>query len=362
MSKEISNKAKVLILALVAALVGTGCKETKPSQKDQTPAPPPAASSSPSPSASPDAPVPATDVSSPAIANWGSEEAKRISAEGINSITARLGVEADISAIDTLNYKTELVDLVGAMKIIFDGFKDQLDSEVREDFFTELQALGTGIDRIANLTGDELATAVKDSRRVASRLAVRLAKMQEELGIVDPSIEAAEFLIQPGVGFGAISKDSTTESIRARYGAENYVMEERTLAPDFTTKVGILFPGDKEKELWVIFEEGKIAQLRVPNTSETSKWKTVDGLGLGSSLEEVYKVNGTHFEMNGLMQEYAGAVKDWRGGRLDSLTMSIAAPFDDQGKFKALTGDSIASDDPLLKELQPKVYSLGIQF
>ena len=42
--------------------------------------------------------------------------------------------------------------------------------------------------------------------------------------------------------------------------------------------------------------------------------------------------------------------------------MSLAKPIDDEEKYKSLLGDSITSDDPLVTELDLKVYDLGIYF
>ena len=74
------------------------------------------------------------------------------------------------------------------------------------------------------------------------------------------------------------------------------------------------------------------------------------------------KNNGTDFEMMGMLQEYASTVTDWKDGRLEGMVISVSGPIEDESKYEPIIKNSITSDNPLLQELEPKVYSLGIQF
>lgn len=295
--------------------------------------------------------------SKPNIADWRRPETYVKAAEGPEAIAAALGQSLEITPENATSVKQQVVDEISAIEIFFDGIKSQIEPEARSQFLGEMQSLGRSIDMQASGTKESLAQVLKEARVDAKRMADQLVKINA--GISD------DFLIIPGERFGAIDRDSTQESIVAHYGEANYKQEERLVAADYTATVGVLFPGQKQKELLIIWKPdapGKqISMLKVPEGVEESHWKTVDGLGLGTTIYTAGKINGKPFELIGMEQEHAGSVTDWKGGRLQGLTVSLSAPVTEE-RFNHLKADKITSESELVGVLNPRVYSLGLSF
>lgn len=53
-------------------------------------------------------------------------------------------------------------------------------------------------------------------------------------------------------------------------------------------------------------------------------WKTIGGVTVGSTLEDVENANGTGLSFKGFGNDYGGVVTEWYGGKLEGLSMTLA--------------------------------------
>lgn len=175
------------------------------------------------------------------------------------------------------------------------------------------------------------------------------------------------FLIVPDQHVGPITKDSTEAVIKAKFGAEN-VKAETLYVGDGQELPGLaIFPDDPEKRIEVIWsqtEPGKLAFVQIQG--EKSIWKTKHGVSLGTSLQELEKLNGRAFTMFGLGWDFGGAVTDWKGGALDGLMLRLGETEElslSEKEAEAVYGDQeVSSDLPLMQRINPKVFKIVISF
>ena len=174
-----------------------------------------------------------------------------------------------------------------------------------------------------------------------------------------------EFLIVPDVQVGSITKDSTEASIRKTFG-DAQVKSEKLYVGDGQEMPGlVVYPDDPEKRVEIIWQEenpSKIAFVQIQG--ERSKWKTKEGVSLGTSLAELEKLNGRPFDLFGLGWDFGGTVVDWKGGSLDALQVRVADAAENQLSEKetsTIYGDqTISSDAPALKKVNPTVFKIVV--
>lgn len=132
------------------------------------------------------------------------------------------------------------------------------------------------------------------------------------------------WLIVPGKSFGKINKEnSTIEGIKALFGKD--VREDSVYVGEGFSLPGlIVFPGQKnEVQIGYEPDQGdKPTFIRIQQ--EGTDWKTIGGITIGSTLEEVEKVNGVGFSFMGFGWDYGGTVTEWYDGKLEGLMMTLA--------------------------------------
>lgn len=129
------------------------------------------------------------------------------------------------------------------------------------------------------------------------------------------------------------------------------------------------WPLDKSRRLTLLWSGEKLAAVLL--SGESSRWKTAEGVTLGTSLATLAKLNGKPLAVQSFEGERAGEVLDWNGGRLQGysrslkLTLTWRAP-----GYSRLTGEQkealekpgrLASDSALLRQLNPVVTSLELK-
>lgn len=155
-----------------------------------------------------------------------------------------------------------------------------------------------------------------------------------------------EYLIVVGQSLGPIGKGSTLAALHA-------ALERNIIDTDFYLGEGYSEPGitiypSSTKAIDVLLAEGEptLAEIRHPE----SPWKTMDGIGIGSTLAEVQAANGAPFELAGFEWDYGGRVTDWGEGKFAAkdffmtfdLEMPEKAAAEDMSQF---LGDQIFASD-----------------
>ena len=176
--------------------------------------------------------------------------------------------------------------------------------------------------------------------------------------------EAPNWTCVPGKQVGLITPTSTEGDIIFSYGKENVVRGEMGLGEGFMEEGTILFP-NTDNELFVLWKEGqKFKQIQsIKIMKEGTQWKTSEGITVGTSLEDLVKINGKDFKFAGFEWDFAGVVLDWDGGSIDKNLKMYLEPSNEEAIFPDLLGEETFSTSlPKAKEARLKVASFEIVF
>lgn len=98
-----------------------------------------------------------------------------------------------------------------------------------------------------------------------------------------------------------------------------------------------------------------------------NKWNSAKGVQLGTTSDELEKLNGKVFNFSGFGWDYGGSITNWNGGKLDNSGIGIELTEGDINKkiteteYEQILGDQdVKSDHPVVKKVQPKVYKLSV--
>jgi hypothetical protein len=150
---------------------------------------------------------------------------------------------------------------------------------------------------------------------------------------------AHDLTIVPGRRVGAITADTSADELRRLYGKTEVIDRGIDTEPGLDPVPGsLVFPNDSARRLEVIWRDAtRTRPSRVRIYEPKSLWRTSQGIGIGTTLLEVEKLNGKPFVLTGFESDFGGTVVDWNGGRL--------APW--QGNtFIRLDESREARDDP----------------
>lgn len=180
------------------------------------------------------------------------------------------------------------------------------------------------------------------------------AAATQQAQAVVPVPAGTDLTFYPGKGFGLIDVTATPAQLRERYGPE-HVREERLYLQDGQYAMGaVVFGGTSEAVEVIYSDDGKPVFARV--RARGSRWKTADGLGIGSSLADVEKANGRPFVFQGFGGELGGSVTDWLGGR---YYYGVFIKLDTPNPPAVWQGDQgISSQEPGLQSLDIRVTEI----
>ncbi len=117
-------------------------------------------------------------------------------------------------------------------------------------------------------------------------------------------------------------QDKTQEQILSMYSDANpdegsELMEEGTVERPYT----ILYPGTKDEILITWKDESKTSIFDI-RYSENGKWSSSKGIKIGTTYDELNKINGKEVKFYGFGWDYSGAV-DWNGGKLEDSNIRV---------------------------------------
>jgi len=203
------------------------------------------------------------------------------------------------------------------------------------------------------------------------------------------SQDSTRFRVVPGQEFGALTPATKHADLVRVFGAAN-VHQSRVYCAEGSCDVPgttVVVPGcpDTLEVFWedtVTLSRPSVVTAAVSlgqyGDSVRGCWRTEQGLGIGTTLRELEGFNATPFQVAPLGEwDYAGYAGPWLGGRLDTLLDPASAPriglrvdFITQGdltrgQYDSLSKpsrDSLRSDEPLLRRLNPRVVEFFMSF
>jgi len=163
---------------------------------------------------------------------------------------------------------------------------------------------------------------------------------------------------------GPIKASFSEADIINFFGTENVKREDIGLGEGETAPGTIVWPNSKNK-LIVKWREGQeykqIEKIRIDG--QGAEWKTREGIQIGTSLEELVRINGKHFKFFGFDWDYGGLTTDWENGAINKKLAVYLTPTNPEAAFPDLLGDKLyPSNHPKSGQAGLKVTSLVINF
>ncbi len=197
------------------------------------------------------------------------------------------------------------------------------------------------------------------------------------------------FQVVPGQRFGAVTDSVSHADLARLFGAANVHEVRVQCAEGSCDERGTVVKVPGCPDTLRVFWRDTVA-LRGPSTVEAALsfsqygdstlhgcWRTEEGLGVGTTLRELESFNGP-FQLEPLGEwDYAGYVGPWLHGRLSGVLEPPSGPriglrvdfLSSHGlsdsEFEQLSKpgrDSLQSDEPLLRKLNPSVVEMTMTF
>lgn len=133
------------------------------------------------------------------------------------------------------------------------------------------------------------------------------------------------------------------------------LFEEATVERAYT----ILFPDTPNEALltWKDANRTELHNIRVENGGD---WKSETGIEIGSTLEELQRINGKEVKFYGFGWDYSGAV-DWNGGKLANTNIRVFLAPEDTPPNKFYGDHVIEATEEEIEALDLKVHTILYQ-
>ncbi len=125
---------------------------------------------------------------------------------------------------------------------------------------------------------------------------------------------AHSITVEPKHQVGLITADMTEEDIKKLYGESKVVRVDRG---DVKTSV---FP-NSDKELEITWKKGQDFKKLETAIIRKGDWKTSEGIGIGTTVDELNKINGKPVELFQREENYA--MVRWKGGKVNPKLKAI---------------------------------------
>jgi hypothetical protein len=174
--------------------------------------------------------------------------------------------------------------------------------------------------------------------------------------------------IIPGRSAGPVTAASREVDLKLRYGAEAVRIE---LGEGETTPGTVLFARDSLMRAEIVWHDtvSRSRPARFILRGSRSKWTVGPGISLGTSLQELERINGRPFTLAGFGWDYAGAISEWGGGALDSALAGVKlylypgqAQYESASYSQVLGDRDYSSSLPPMQRLNPRVTQIYVDF
>ena len=170
---------------------------------------------------------------------------------------------------------------------------------------------------------------------------------------------------------GPLSSRSSAADLRSHYGAQNVEPARIELGEGETAPGTVLYPGDSRRRLEIIWRDAVAQQrpARIILRGPRSQWQVGRGISLGTSLQDLERLNGRPFTLAGFGWDYAGVIISWNGGSLEKPLAGIKLYLDpgpaqnESAPYSQVIGDrDYSSSLPAMQQLNPRVAQIFVDF
>lgn len=187
-----------------------------------------------------------------------------------------------------------------------------------------------------------------------------------------------DWLIVPGERVGPITATWTEDMLVAYFGRENVRRGASVCSFEGTHRGGTFLYADRPAlGLGITWKDratrslpGFICIGSFTGASDISQWHSAEGISLGTSLQELEKLNGWPFQLYGFGWDYSGCIHSWDGGNLarvlvrerGTLALRLAEPPYHRQPHEIYGDGPMLSTQPLLRKLNPGVFMMYVSF
>ena len=192
-----------------------------------------------------------------------------------------------------------------------------------------------------------------------------------------------DFLIVPGERVGPVTRTTSEADLITRLGASVVTAGDTLYGPEGEEFLGTTLYKGTADALEVIYADTQRTKPKtitiMPQTGNEAgnptptRWRTTNGLGIGTTLNELEKRNGKPFQVWGFDWDYGGTVSNWQGGKLtqsgkQAFMSLMLGPTSTQRSAQAksyatLLGDTeFLSSLPAMQKLNPFVRKIQLTF
>lgn len=185
---------------------------------------------------------------------------------------------------------------------------------------------------------------------------------------VDPA--GSQWRITPN-RVGPIATQTSKADLQRRFGDSVVLSARIELGEGEATPGTVVFPSDSTRRAEIIWHDTleQRSPSRVVLRGSRSRWQANRGISLGTTLQELERLNGRPFTLAGFGWDYAGVITDWKGGALDSALANIKLYLDpgpaqqESAAYSQVLGDrDYSSALPAMQQLNPKVTQIFVDF
>lgn len=157
-----------------------------------------------------------------------------------------------------------------------------------------------------------------------------------------------DFLLVPEKRIGPLYATHSMENdLVQTFGVQNVKRQEIYLGEGATAPGFVLFP-DTRNAVEIYYDSSIVkdrpAFLRI--SEKGTDWKSPEGVTIGTTLEELVKINGKAVTFWGFGWDYSGAVSNWNGGKMHPGLMLILEDTRPQSPESLLGDKEISSTTP----------------
>jgi hypothetical protein len=221
-------------------------------------------------------------------------------------------------------------------------------------------------------TGGVFAVMRKRSWLVAALLALPYVTLAAPRKPEPVPLNQWEFV--PGVRVGAITARTSESDLARIFGGEH--VERRPLpAPDGGWRLGTVVLGKTHDALEILWRDSNFTTPeRIIIGGGKTRWRSADGITIGTTLQDLAKLNGRPFQLRGFGREGGGMVVSWEGGRLGGdyrlgeTVLVRLGPDQDFGELtdgerrQILGSGTVSSATPSLAKLGVRVWEIVVLF
>jgi hypothetical protein len=186
-----------------------------------------------------------------------------------------------------------------------------------------------------------------------------------------PAAEVQRWHIVPGRSADSLTATSSEAELQQRYGKAAVQSDRIQLGEGETTPGSVLFPADSLHRLEIVWHDTvtRSRPARLILHGSVSEWTVGPGISLGTSLQDLERLNRQPFTLAGFGWDYAGVITDWRGGALDSmiagakLYLEPAPGQSESAAYAQVLGDrDYSSSLQPMQQLNPRVGTIFVDF